>query len=202
MVNLLSDKLHPLQSLCDAFTVYEHAKKRGLPDTTSAEQYFAVSRKWAYLGDGNNIIHSMMLVAASLGVTIHAAGPKGREPDAALVEAARALHPAGADGVRVDQDARGAARDADMISTDTWVSMGQEGAMERDSVRAMFEPFRVDDALMKLGKPDAVFTHCLPAVPGEEMTAEVLRGPQSIVIDQAENRLWTVQTLLATRIFG
>ena len=74
--------------------------------------------------------------------------------------------------------------------------------MERDSVRAMFEPFRVDDALMKLGKPDAVFTHCLPAVPGEEMTAEVLRGPQSIVIDQAENRLWTVQTLLATRIFG
>ena len=74
--------------------------------------------------------------------------------------------------------------------------------MDREAVCAMFEPFRVDAARMKLGKPDAVFMHCLPAVPGEEMTAEVLRGPQSIVINQAENRLWTVQTLLATRIFG
>ena len=128
--------------------------------------------------------------------------PAGREPDAALVDAARSLHPAGADGVRVDHDADDAARDADMISTDTWVSMGQEGAMDREAVCAMFEPFRVDAARMRLGKPDAVFMHCLPAVPGEEMTADVLRGPQSIVINQAENRLWTVQTLLATRIFS
>ncbi|MGB1701409.1 MAG: ornithine carbamoyltransferase, partial [Nannocystaceae bacterium] len=84
----------------------------------------------------------------------------------------------------------------------TWVSMGQEGAMDRDAVRAMFGPFQVDAARMALGKPDAVFMHCLPAVPGEEMTAEVLRGPQSIILDQAENRLWTVQTLLANKIFG
>ncbi len=202
VVNLLSDKLHPLQSLCDAYTVFESAKKQGLANSGSAAEYFGTSRKWAYLGDGNNIIHSMMLVAASLGVIIHAACPEGRAPDPALVKAARDLHPAGADGVRVDHDANAAAADADMISTDTWVSMGQEGAMDRDAVRALFGPFQVDAARMALGKPGAVFMHCLPAVPGEEMTAEVLRGPQSIILEQAENRLWTVQTLLARKIFG
>jgi ornithine carbamoyltransferase len=142
-----------------------------------------------------------MLTAASLGVELQIAAPPSRQPDATLVAAAQALHPRGADGVRVGTDPRAAVAGAHAVHTDTWVSMGQEGAMTEAQVRHVFEPYRVDDALLALADPSAVFLHCLPAEPGNEVTPAVLRGPRSLILDQAENRLWTTKAVLAHHVF-
>ncbi len=200
VINALSDLLHPCQGLADAFTVYERARLAG--DTDSAAAFFQGERRWVYLGDGNNVAHSLMLTAASLGVTLVLGCPEQHQPDPAILEASRALHGRGGEGIVVEPDPRAAVENAQMIYTDTWVSMGQEGALPRDEVIARFEPYRVDDALMDAAAPGAFFMHCLPAVPGEEVTAEVLRGPRSAVLDQAEHRLWTSLALLGGYVFA
>jgi len=202
VVNLLSDYLHPLQGVCDAYTAWEYAKKSGATDASSAKGYFETHPKWAWLGDGNNVAHTLMLTAANLGARLMLACPEGYDPDPEVVAAAKKLHPAGPDAIEVTRDPDAAVADADVVHTDTWVSMGQESDRAALSVEDIFGPFQVDAARMARARDGAAFMHCLPAVPGQEMTAEVLRGAQSIVIDQAENRLWTVQTLLARRVFG
>ena len=186
--------------MTDAYTAWEHAKQVGTAD--DAASYFAKGPKWTYLGDGNNVAHSLVLAAARLGARITLACPEGYDPDPKIIEGAKSMHPLGADAVEVTRNATAAISGASMVYTDTWVSMGQEGDRAGLSIEDIFGPYQVNDALMKHAADDAVFMHCLPAIPGQEMTAEVLRGGRSIVLDQAENRLWTVQALLARWVFA
>ncbi len=202
VVNALSDRLHPCQAVADAFTVWEHAKNNNLPHAQTAASFYGQPQRWAYLGDGNNVAHSLILTAGSLGVILAIATPAGREPDPKIVAAAQALHPAGAKGILVGNDAVAAVDGASMVYTDAWVSMGQEGLATEQTVYDVFGPFQVNSALMNTAQPAAIFMHCLPADPGKEVTAEILRGESSVVIDQAENRLWTSKSILAHHVFS
>jgi ornithine carbamoyltransferase len=181
VINALSDFEHPCQTLADLYTLQRHkGRLEGL--------------EIAWVGDGNNVLHSLMLGCALAGIRITAACPEGYLPDLLVVEQAREL--AGStDAVRVTQDAREAVAGVDAVYTDTWTSMGQE-AESAVRLRA-FEGFQVNDALMDHAKADAVFMHCLPAHRGEEATDEVLDGPQSVVLDQAEARLHAQKAVLA-----
>ncbi|MDD1664033.1 MAG: ornithine carbamoyltransferase [Methanomicrobiales archaeon] len=181
VINGLSDREHPCQILGDLLTLREHF---GSTDGLSV----------AWIGDGNNVCHSLVLASAMAGIDLAVASPAHYRPDQGIVEAARA---AGAK-IRVIGDPRKAARDADALYTDVWVSMGEEA--EREERRAAFLGYTIDAALLSIASPDAVVLHCLPAHRGEEITDEVLEGPQSIVWDQAENRLHTEKALLATLI--
>ncbi|MDP1808424.1 MAG: ornithine carbamoyltransferase [Actinomycetota bacterium] len=180
VVNALTDDHHPCQALADLMTILE--KKARLAGV-----------KLAYIGDGNNVCHSLLIGAAKMGVDFVAACPPGYEPDAGIVEAAQA-DPAGAT-VAITGDPKEAALGADIIYTDVWTSMGQEA--EAKARLRDFSGFRVDRKLLSLAKPDALVMHCLPAHRGEEISAEVLDGPQSVVFDQAENRLHVQKALLA-----
>jgi ornithine carbamoyltransferase len=182
VINGLTDLHHPVQILCDLFTLWEkRGRLRGL----------AV----AFVGDGNNVCHSWMQGAAKLGVHFTLACPPGYEPDAAV--AAQARRDAAASGSRLDvmHDPVAAVRGADVIYTDVWTSMGQE----EDRLRRLkdFQGYRVDARLVGQAKPDVLIMHCLPAHRGEEITDEVMDGPQSIVFDQAENRLHMQKAVLA-----
>jgi ornithine carbamoyltransferase len=179
VINGLSDREHPCQILGDLLTLREHF---GSTDGLSV----------AWIGDGNNVCHSLILAAAMAGLDLSVASPARYRPDQGIVEAARAA------GVKilVTADPREAARDADALYTDVWVSMGEEA--ERKERLAAFRGYTIDTNLLSIASPDAVVLHCLPAHRGEEITGEVLEGPQSIVWDQAENRLHTEKALLAT----
>lgn len=179
VINGLSDREHPCQILGDLLTLREHF------GSTDGIQV-------AWIGDGNNVCHSLILSAAMAGLEISVASPARYRPDQGIVEAARA---AGAK-IEITADPREAARDADVLYTDVWVSMGEEA--ERDERLAAFRGYTLDAALLSLASPDAVVLHCLPAHRGEEITGDVLEGHQSIVWDQAENRLHTEKALLAT----
>jgi len=179
VVNGLSDREHPCQILGDLLTLREHF---GSTDGLSV----------AWIGDGNNVCHSLILAAAMAGVELSVASPARYRPEQGIVEAARA---AGAK-IRVVGDPREAARDADALYTDVWVSMGEEA--EREERLAAFRGYTIDANLLSIASPDSVVLHCLPAHRGEEITDEVLEGSQSIVWDQAENRLHTEKALLAT----
>lgn len=178
VVNALSDLYHPCQALADAQTVRERfGRWEGL--------------KLAFIGDGNNVAHSLMLTAGRLGMAIAVACPDGYEPIAAIVAQAQE---AGV-SVTVTGDAAEAATDAHVIYTDVWASMGQESeAAERQRI---FAPYQVDEALMARGASDAIFLHCLPAKRGQEVTDAVMESPQSAIFDQAENRLHAQKALLA-----
>lgn len=179
VINGLSDRLHPCQALADVLTLRQRfGEERGVT--------------LAYVGDGNNVCHSLINAAARLGIVLRVATPEGYGPDPAIVAAAQGE---GAE-VLITRDAHEAVAGARAVYTDTWASMGQEAqAAER---RRIFAPYRVDAELMRRAEPDAVFLHCLPAHRGEEVTDEVLDGPRSLVLDQAENRLHTEQALLLT----
>ena len=181
VINGLDDLLHPCQALADLFTIQE---KVGGP----------AGKRVAYVGDGNNMAHSLMYAAAKAGCHINVATPAGYEPDAAVVEAAREDAAESGASIGVSTDPREAVKDADVVCTDVWASMGQE-AEHRERVAA-FAGYQVDAALMEAAGPDALFMHCLPAHRGEEVTAEVIDGPRSIVWDQAENRLHLQKALL------
>jgi ornithine carbamoyltransferase len=178
VINGLSDREHPCQVLGDLLTLREHF---GSTDGLSV----------AWIGDGNNVCHSLILAAAMAGLDLAVASPARYRPDHGIVEAARA---AGA-RVRVTGDPREAARNADVLYTDVWVSMGEEA--EREDRLLAFRGYTIDSALFSIASPDAVVLHCLPAHRGEEITDEMLEGPRSIVWDQAENRLHTEKALLA-----
>lgn len=174
VINALTDMYHPCQLLADVQTYVEH---RGTIN----------GRTVAWIGDGNNMCHSYINAAMQFDFKLNIACPNGYEPDAGLVKAA-------GDRVSIMHDARAAAEGADLVTTDVWASMGQE---EEQKVREKaFAEFEVNDAVMACASPDAVFMHCLPAHRGEEVSASVIDGTQSIVWDQAENRLHAQKALL------
>jgi ornithine carbamoyltransferase len=182
VINGLSDLLHPCQALADYFTLRERrGRLEGL--------------KLAYVGDGNNVCHELMIAAVKLGMAVSVAAPKGYEPNALIVKsAARDAMKAGLAMPEVMQDPLAAVADADVVYTDVWTSMGQEA--EASARVQAFEGYQVTPRLMAAASPDAVFMHCLPAHRGEEVAAEVIDSPQSVVFDEAENRLHTQKALL------
>ncbi|ANS77294.1 ornithine carbamoyltransferase [Paenibacillus yonginensis] len=185
VINGLSDAAHPCQVLADFQTVYEYkGKLEGL--------------KLAYIGDGNNMAHSLMLGGAKLGVHVSVGSPAGYEPDPQIVAQAREIAAATGAVIEVVNDPAAAVKDADVIYTDVWASMGFE---EEQKVReAAFAAYQVNEELAALAKPDYLFMHCLPAHRGEEVSEGVIDGKHSIIFDQAENRLHAQKALMAALI--
>lgn len=188
VINALTDKHHPCQILADLMTMQEIWGS--LP-----------RRKLAFIGDGDNVAHSLMEGCALLGVDVVVATPSGFEPDPEIVEAARLVASSAGSTVIVTNDPVEAATGADAVYTDVWVSMGVPES-QRAERRRRFRPYQVDARLMAQAATDAVFLHCLPAHRGEEVTAEVIDGPQSRVFEQAANRLPTEQALLWALVTG
>lgn len=174
VINGLSDLHHPCQLLADMQTWFEH---RGDPSGKVA----------AWIGDGNNVCHSWIEAAPLFGFKLRIASPKGFEPQADIVKAA-------GDSIEILRGATFAANGADLLVTDTWTSMGQEAEYNRRVLA--FADYQIDGPLMARAKPDAIFMHCLPAHRGQEVSAEVIDGPQSVVWDEAENRMWAQMALL------
>ena len=182
VINGLTDDTHPLQALADVMTV--------------RERFGSLQRiRLAYVGDGNNVCHSLMRVAGRFGMDFVAATPAGYEPDPVFVAAAVEDANANGGSVELMTDPREAARGAQAVYTDVWTSMGREA--DRNRRLRDFEPYRIDDALLGVADPEAVAMHCLPAHVGEEITAEVLYGPRCLAWEQAENRLHTQKALMA-----
>jgi ornithine carbamoyltransferase len=187
VINALSDFEHPCQALADFMTLEEHFGT-------------AAGLNFTYVGDGNNVCHSLMLTGAQLGANVTIATPRGYSPDIEIVTLARDIAATNGCEIRLLQDPHAAVEGADAIYTDVCVSMG----MEHESTKRepIFRPFQVNETLMKEAKPGAVFMHCLPARRNAEVTDEVLDGPQSIVFDQAENRLHAQKALLLLLLGG
>lgn len=182
VINALSDHEHPCQALADFQTICERA---------GSAQGFTL----AWVGDGNNVCHSVMLTGARLGAHVRVAAPAGYYPDSAVIKQAEADASASGGSIRILENPHEAVEGAGAIYADVWTSMGQEA--EREHRLQVFAPYQVNTELLRLAGPDAFVLHCLPAHRGEEITAEVLDGPQSAVLDQAENRLWAQKALLA-----
>lgn len=179
VINGLTDLYHPCQVLADMFTIQEH--KGGMRDLTIA-----------YVGDGNNMANTWITAAMIMGFNLRIATPRGYEP------AAKVLDSIGRSDYRhieIGYDPVNAVKDADVVNTDTWVSMGQEGEGEEDK-KKLLAPFQVNGELMSHAKSDAIVLHCLPAHRGEEITDEVMDGPQSCIFAQAENRLHVQKAIL------
>jgi ornithine carbamoyltransferase len=184
VVNGLSDLLHPCQALADYFTLRE---RRGE----------LAGLKMAYVGDGNNVAHELMFGAVKLGMRFSIGCPKGYEPNPLIYKSAtREAQRLGAPPPEVTGDPLAAAEGADVVYTDVWTSMGQEA--ESRKRLADFQGFQVTPDLMAKAAPEAVFMHCLPAHRGEEVAADVIDGPQSVVFDEAENRLHVQKAVLVT----
>ena len=183
VINGLTDTHHPCQALADLLTVGEEFG--GLEGV-----------RISYVGDGNNVAHSLAIGCALTGVSLTIAHPEGHGPDPGVVDLAGSLGAA----PLLTEDPCEAASGARVIYTDVWASMGQEGEAEERKER--FAPFRVDEELMSLAESDAIFLHCLPAHRGEEVTAEVIDGPASRIFDQAENRLHAQKALLYLLLSG
>lgn len=181
VVNALSDLFHPCQALADMQTIREHfGTLRGL--------------KLAFVGDGNNVAHSLMLNAARLGMNFALARPAGYGPDPTILGEAETLAAESGTKIEITTDAEAAAAGAHAVYTDVWASMGQEN--EASIRREHFAPYQVDEALMAAALPEAIFLHCLPAKRGEEVTDAVMESRRSRVFDQAENRLHAQKALL------
>lgn len=175
VINALTDKHHPCQAMADMMTILEKkGKLNGI--------------KIAYVGDGNNVANSLIEASALTEAKIHIATPQGYEPLKEAVEYARTFTE-----IKICHNPSETVLNADVIYTDVWLSMGEEDNIEKKS---KFKEFQVNSDLLKKAKPDAIVMHCLPAHRGEEITDEVLDGPQSVVLDQAENRLHTEKALL------
>lgn len=179
VINGLSDLEHPCQALADFFTILEHK------DSLS-------SLKIVWIGDGNNVCNSFILCAALLGASVICAIPEGYEPT--LLEAAQELARTNNSNIELIRYPEEAVSNSDVIYTDTWVSMGEEE--EAESRRRVFQSYQVNRDLAALARPDHLVMHCLPAHRGEEITDEVLDGPNSIVLDQAENRLHVQKAIM------
>jgi len=181
VINALSDEFHPCQLLADLLTIQEHkGNLAGL--------------RLAYVGDGNNMANSYMLAGAVAGLHVAVATPVGYEPDGDVVARASEIALANGGSVSVSNSPAEAIAGADVVATDTWVSMGQESE-KQERLRA-FSGFTIDAALIGHAKSDAIVLHCLPAYRGYEISAEVLDGPQSVIWDQAENRLHAQKALM------
>jgi ornithine carbamoyltransferase len=182
VINALSDREHPCQALADFLTLQEHFGT-------------IEGRKIAYIGDGNNVAHSLLLMGALLGTSVTVAAPSGYAPRPDIVQQAQSLAAQSGASITVTPEPRLAVAKADVVYTDVWASMGQES--EQEERAAVFTSYQVTEDLMAAsGKPETIFMHCLPAHRGEEVAAEVLDGPQSTVFDQAENRLHAQKALI------
>jgi ornithine carbamoyltransferase len=181
VINALTDLEHPCQALADLFTLRE---RFGALDGLTL----------AFVGDGNNVYHSLALLGARLGLEVRLAHPPGHGPDPTIVERARAI---AGDATRISlgADPIAAVRSADVVYTDAWTSMGQEADAERR--RTEFAAYRVDDRLLSAAGPTTLVMHCLPAHRGQEIDSDVLDGPRSLVLEQAENRLHVQKAFLA-----
>ena len=186
VVNGLSDLHHPCQALGDLYTIW---KKKGT----------LKGIRLTYVGDGNNVLHSLLLGAGLVGMHCSVATPKGYEPKAQIVAKAKRLGASSGSEIQLSNDPAKAVQGADIVYTDVWTSMGQE--KEKAKRAKAFRAFQVNRSLIKKAKKEALFMHCLPAHRGEEATDQVLDGSQSIVFDQAENRLH-VQKALLVRLLG
>jgi len=185
VINGLSDYNHPCQGLADLFTILE---KKGVLH----------GLKLAWVGDGNNVLASLLLGASKVGMDISAATPPGYEPPIDVVELAFRFAAESGSEIEIGNDPHAAVRDADIIYTDVWTSMGQEA--EREQRLKVFPPYQVNAALVAEADPEAIVMHCLPAHRGQELTDEVADGPNSVLFDQAENRLHAQKGLLAVLI--
>ena len=183
VINGLTDDYHPTQVIADLITIKEH---KGT----------LAGMKMAYVGDGNNMTHSLMIGCAKVGMEIRVATPQGYEPNPAIVQAAQEYAAQYGGKVVVMNDPAEAVNGVDIVYTDTWASMGQEA--EKEARKKAFAGYQVDNAMMALAKEDAIFMHCLPAYRGMEVTEEVLEGAQSVVFDEAENRLHAHKAIMAT----
>ena len=182
VINGLTDLLHPCQALTDIFTIQEKMK-------------VLKGRKMVYVGDGNNMAHSLMYAAAKVGMNMVCACPKGYQPDPkVLAEAQEDASHTGC-SITVEEDVMKAVKGADVLYTDTWASMGQEE--EHDARKKIFAPYQINAELLAAARPEAIVMHCLPAYRGEEITDDVIEGPQSVVFDQAENRLHVQKAIMA-----
>lgn len=186
VVNALSDYEHPCQALADLLTIREHKGE-------------LQGRSLTYLGDGNNVAHSLLLGGAKTGMRVRVATPPGYEPIPQVVARSRELAADAGGSVEITNDPLTAAQEADALYTDVWASMGQEG--EQAERALVFTPYRLDHEKVDVAADDAIVLHCLPAHRGEEITDDVIDGPRSVVWDQAENRLHTQKALLL-RLLG
>jgi ornithine carbamoyltransferase len=182
VINGLSDYNHPCQGLADALTIYEHYRSR------------VEGLKVVYVGDGNNVALSLMHVCAKLGMNFTIANPPGYDIMPPAIELARKFASESGSNLEFLKDPHAAAKDADVIYTDTWTSMGQEE--ESKKREAVFPPFQVNTKLLQMAKPSAIVMHCLPAHRGQEITDEVADGPESLLFPQAHNRLHAQKALL------
>jgi ornithine carbamoyltransferase len=181
VINALSDVYHPCQALCDFFTIEEKfASARGVT--------------LAYVGDGNNVCHSLLVAGARVGAHVRIATPAGYEPDAKIVAEAKSEAAATQGTIELFRAPEEAVSGAQAVYTDVWASMGQESEIATRA--AIFAPYQVNAKLMSQAAPDAVFLHCLPAHRGSEVTDEVIESPRSIVFDEAENRLHVQKAIL------
>ncbi|ACX68054.1 ornithine carbamoyltransferase [Paenibacillus lautus] len=181
VINGLSDMAHPCQVLADLQTVLEHkGKLKGL--------------KMAFIGDGNNMAHSLLIGGAKMGMHVAVASPKGYEADASIVKLSEEIAAQTGGKITITQDPLEAAKDADVIYTDVWASMGFEE--EQAQREAAFADYQVNEELVKAAKPDYLFLHCLPAHRGEEVSEGVIDGANSVIFDQAENRLHAQKALM------
>lgn len=181
VINGLTDNHHPCQILADFQTIYE---EKG--DLTKI--------KLAYVGDGNNMAHSFLLGGSLLGMDITVASPKGYEPQQEIVEQALANAEKSGSLITVTNDPTIAVRNADVVVTDVWASMGDES--EQEVRKELFKPYQVNNRLAVLAKKDFIFLHCLPAHRGEEVTADIIDGPHSVIYQEAENRLHAQKALM------
>lgn len=183
VINALTDLLHPCQVLADLQTIYEHkGKLEGL--------------KFAYIGDGNNMAHSIMYGCAKMGIDCAIASPKGYAPNEEISENAKADAALSGAELIITEDPKEAIKNADIVYADTWVSMGQES--EKADRINIFMPYQINAELFAHAKSDALFMHCLPAYRGFEVTADVIDGPNSVIFDEAENRLHAQKAVMAT----
>jgi ornithine carbamoyltransferase len=183
VINALSDREHPCQALADMLSLRERfGRLQGL--------------KLAYVGDGNNVCHSLLLLGATLGVSVTVACPPDYRPDPEVLAQAEAIGAATDASIVVTASPVEGVTGADAIYTDVWTSMGQEHETARR--RPVFAPYQVNPALLAHASPDAVFMHCLPVHRGEEVTAEVVDGAQAVIFEQAENRLHVQKALILT----
>ena len=181
VINGLTDLEHPCQALADMLTIQEH-----LGDFKD--------NKLTYVGDGNNVCNSLLLISASLGMDMAVCCPTNYSPDGEILSKAKEIAAKNGSEIIVTDDKEIALKDSTAIYTDVWVSMGDEE--EREQRQKDFKPYQVNGKLMSLACENAIFMHCLPAIRGEEVTSEVIDGPQSVIFDEAENRLHAQKAVL------
>ena len=182
VINGLTDLYHPTQALADMLTIYEHKNQlEGI--------------KLVYIGDGNNVVHSLMVAGAKLGMEVRVATPVGYEPQKEIVEMAQGFAQENGGKIILFNDPEAAIQGVDVLYTDVWASMGQEE--ETEIRKKHFQGYQINAKMLELADKKAIVMHCLPAHRGEEITHEVMEGPQSVIFDEAENRLHAHKAILA-----